>query len=82
MKMLGKDDSGCICVGSSLEGDAVPNGQKTSETFIAQLNAGRDLLLLLCLANDEPLVPQITKLVSWQLKRAKQGEEREGKACF
>ena len=37
------------------------------ETFTAQPNARRDLLLLLCLASDEPPAPQITKLASRQL---------------
>ena len=64
MKIFGKDERGSIWVGGSLEGDAVSNGQETCETFIAQPNARRNLLLLLCLANDEPLAPHITKPAS------------------
>lgn len=64
-KMFGKDEQGSIFVG--LEGDAASNGQETCKTFIAQPNSRRDLLLLLCLANDELLATQITKLASWQV---------------
>lgn len=67
MKMFGKDDQVSICVGSSLEWDTVSNGQEICDNFIAQTNARRNLLLLICLANDEPLMPQIAKPASWQL---------------
>lgn len=50
----------------SLARRALSSGQETFETFIVQINARRNLLLHLCLANDD-LVSQITQPASWQL---------------
>lgn len=67
MKIFGKDKEGSICVGGSLARGVLCSRQEIFETFIAQINARRNLLLYLCLANDEPLVSQIIQPASWQL---------------